>query len=143
MDRGSSRSGSSKRVTRKGSRGSGSSRRGATQYSKTLSAASKTVNKTAAALSKFFRGIVKTVIPYQTKIREISDTDFEGLKRAFLDIQPRRHSSRGACIVIQSADIKNAEDLIVMYLNAKHNEGKCYNTHKIERFEKTLDGWTM
>jgi hypothetical protein len=142
MDRGSSGSSSrsssnSKRVTRKGSRGSGSSR------SKTLSAASKSVTKTVAAVSKFFRGIVKTVIPYQTKIREISDTNFEELKRAFLDIQPRRHSSRGACIVIQSADIKNAEDLIEMYLNAKHNEGKCYNTHKIERFEKTLDRWTM
>lgn len=110
-----------------------------TPYKSVTVAASKAVT----AVGKFFRGLAKTVIPHQTKIREISDTDFERLKSAFIDIQMRRLNKDGVCVVIQSASIKTAEDLIDMYLNAKQYQDRCYNTHKIERFEKMLEEWVL
>lgn len=135
----------SRRTTRrrssKGGSGSSGSRRFTvkTPYKSVTAAASKAVT----AVGKFFRGLAKTVIPHQTKIREISDTDFERLKSAFINIQMRRLNKDGVCVVIQSASIKTAEDLIDMYLNAKKYQDRCYNTHKIERFEKMLEEWRL
>lgn len=136
-----SKGGSSASRTVKGSRSSKDSKDSSSSSRRfTVKVAA---SKAVTAVGKFFRGLAKTVIPHQTKIREISDTDFERLKSAFIDIQMRRLNKDGVCVVIQSASIKTAEDLIDMYLNAKKYQDRCYNTHKIERFEKMLEEWRL
>jgi len=126
------------RLTRRSKRSGGA---GSRSRSAAATAAAAT-SRATTAVSKFFRGIARTIAPHQTKIREISDSQFEKLKAAFISLQPRKYGKKH-CPWITSDEIKDVDDLISMYLNAKRNEDLCFNTTRIKNFEKMVDAWVL
>jgi len=134
------------RLTRRSKRSSSSSggagTRSSTQRTAAAATPSRVIARATTAVSKFLRGVARTIAPHQTKIREISDSQFEKLKAAFISLQPRKYGKKH-CPWITSDEIKDVDDLISMYLNAKRNEDLCFNTTRIKNFEKMVDAWVL